>query len=179
MSDRSLTERAMGMSEAVWMRHANPWSGWTRMTIPPLFALAIWSRDWIGWGAVGAVVLVCVWTWLNPRLFRAPAHLGAWMSQGVLGERIWLDQRRNRGGTAPHHARVPILLAWVSGLGVLPFAWGLWQLQLWPVLTGLILILGGKLWFIDRMVWIATEGGPEAAARFAPGLPLNPPGGQA
>jgi hypothetical protein len=49
LSNRSFAERFMGMSDDVWSRHANPRSGWSRMTIPPLFALAVWSRDWIGW----------------------------------------------------------------------------------------------------------------------------------
>lgn len=32
------------MSDAVWMRHAHPWSVWTRFTVLPLLIVAIWSR---------------------------------------------------------------------------------------------------------------------------------------
>jgi hypothetical protein len=59
----SFTEGLMGMSDDVWSRHANPQSGWSRLSIPPLIALAVWSRDWIGWWSLLAIVLVCVWTW--------------------------------------------------------------------------------------------------------------------
>jgi hypothetical protein len=48
-------ERLMSMDDRVWRRHANPWSGWTRVTALPLLVLAIWSRVWIGWWAVLAV----------------------------------------------------------------------------------------------------------------------------
>jgi hypothetical protein len=54
---RSL-ERLMAMDDRVWRRHANPWSGWTRVTALPLLVLAIWSRVWIGWWAMLAVWLV-------------------------------------------------------------------------------------------------------------------------
>jgi hypothetical protein len=60
MSDvfRSL-ERLMAMDDRVWRRHANPWSGWTRVTVLPLLVLAIWSRVWIGWWACCSSWLVC------------------------------------------------------------------------------------------------------------------------
>ncbi|CUH46203.1 hypothetical protein RUA4292_00368 [Ruegeria atlantica] len=52
------SERLMGMKDEIWLRHANPWSVWTRVLTPlPLLALAIWSREWIdnwAWVAVGA-----------------------------------------------------------------------------------------------------------------------------
>src|SRR4029453_10046537 len=47
-----------GLKGDSWMRHANPWSVWTRFAVLPLLILAIWSRDWIGWGVLGAVGLV-------------------------------------------------------------------------------------------------------------------------
>jgi len=37
----------MGMDDATWKRHANPWSGWSRITILPLLCLAIMSRVWV------------------------------------------------------------------------------------------------------------------------------------
>jgi hypothetical protein len=36
-----LSERVMGMDDATWAKHTNPWSGWTRMSILPLFSFAI------------------------------------------------------------------------------------------------------------------------------------------
>ncbi|MEM1453414.1 MAG: DUF6653 family protein, partial [Planctomycetota bacterium] len=35
----------MDMDERTWMRHASPWSVWTRFfTCVPLISLAVWSR---------------------------------------------------------------------------------------------------------------------------------------
>jgi hypothetical protein len=51
------------------------------------------------------------------------------------------------------------MIAIASGIGLLPLAWGLWQLEVWPTLMGLVLILGGKLWFLDRMVWLKSDHG--------------------
>ncbi|MEM6467372.1 MAG: DUF6653 family protein, partial [Pseudomonadota bacterium] len=45
MTQNSFSERLMSMSDEVWERHANPLSGWSRMTIPPLFVAAVWSRE--------------------------------------------------------------------------------------------------------------------------------------
>lgn len=66
MGERHVTEKLMGMDDRVWARHANPWSGWTRVATLPLLAVAIWSREWIGWWALLAVAAVALWTWLNP-----------------------------------------------------------------------------------------------------------------
>ena len=40
------------MSDDSWMRHANPWSVWTRYAAFPVLIAAIWSRVWIGWWAL-------------------------------------------------------------------------------------------------------------------------------
>lgn len=39
-----------------------------------------------------------------------------------------------------------------SALGLLPLAYGLVALSLLPVVTGLLITHGAKLWYIDRMV---------------------------
>jgi hypothetical protein len=126
MSDvfRSL-ERLMAMDDGVWRRHANPWSGWTRVTVLPLLVLAIWSRVWIGWWALLLVLLVCVWTWLNPRVFPEPRNLDAWMTRGVLGERVFLEHRDE---VAAEHVRIAKALSWLSLPGALVMIWGLWAL---------------------------------------------------
>lgn len=148
----SFSERLMAMKDEVWLRHANPWSVWTRVLTPlPLLALAIWSRVWIGgwaWCAVGGVL---VWIWANPRAFPQPSSFDSWSAQGVLGERVWL---RHRDRVATHHKRVALALALVSGLGLLPFAYGLWTYDLGFTCLGLVVISGGKMWFVDRMAWI-------------------------
>ncbi len=155
MTDRSILEQLMTMSDDVWDRHTNPWSGWSRLSIPPLIVLAVWSRVWLGWWCLVPVVVVVFWTWWNPRAFRKTGNPENWMSKGVLGERIWLA--RAKSPIPARHRRMPLILAAVSAVGIGPLVWGLWQLQFWPTLLGLLLVMGGKLWFLDRMVWLFED----------------------
>jgi hypothetical protein len=155
MTKNSFSEKLMSMSDDVWERHANPWSGWTRVSIPFLFVAAVWSRVWLDWWCLIPIVLVCFWTWWNPRAFGKSQNLDNWMSKGVFGERIWIARK-----TSPvpiHHRKMPHILAGISGLGLIPLAWGLWALEPWPVAAGLVLVKGGKLWFLDRMVWLFED----------------------
>lgn len=152
MSIVKASEAAMGMDDRTWRRHANPWSVWTRMITPlPLLALAIWSRVWLGWYALVPLALVLLWIWWNPRAFPEPAHFNSWSARGVMGERVYLNHRDT---IAAHHLRPAVTLMVVSGLGVPAFAYGLWQLQIWPVITGIVMIVLAKTWFVDRMAWV-------------------------
>ena len=42
-------------------------------------------------------------------------------------------------------------------LGIFFLIWGLWQLDFWPTFVGLILTIGFKLWYVDRMVCIYED----------------------
>ena len=33
-----------GLDDETWMRHANPWSVWTRTTVLPVLVISFWSR---------------------------------------------------------------------------------------------------------------------------------------
>lgn len=151
-----LIEKLFSMSERTWRRHANPWSVWTRLvTGLPLIGLSVWSRDWIGtWAAVPVLVTV-LWLWLNPRVFPEPRSTDNWASQGVLGERIWLVRRCVPIPT--HHMAAAKTLLSVGAAGFILFAYGLWQLNLWPTLLGGVVAFFGKLWYFDRMVWLYRE----------------------
>lgn len=157
-------ERLMTMRDADWRRHANPWSGWTRVSALPLLALAIWSRVWIGWWALGAALLVLVWIWVNPRAFPEPRSLDAWMTRGVLGERVFLEHRDE---VAPGHVRAAAVLSWLSLPGTVVMIWGLAALWWEGAVFGTILAMLPKLWFIDRMVWLHRDW--VAAGRTVPG----------
>ncbi|MFK7838152.1 MAG: DUF6653 family protein [Sulfitobacter sp.] len=159
-------ERLMGMSDDVWLRHANPWSGWTRMTILPLWALAIWSRVWIGGYAWGAVALVLIWVWYNPRIFPSPLRFDNWMTRGVLGERVFLQFNE---ALPAHHRRMAILLGYGAVPGLFVLGWGLWMLDPALVAFGVILAAVPKLWFLDRMVWILEDW--QRQGKQVPGLP--------
>lgn len=162
------SNRLMAMDDATWRRHANPLSGWTRFAILPALSLAVWSRVWLGWGAIVPVLAVVLWTWANPRAFPPPDDYGRWISRGVLGERLWLD--RARRAVPMHHARAAWATTAVAALGVLPFIWGIWRLDPFATLLGLALMIGGKMWFLDRMVWLHAD-----LTGTRPGTPLTDP----
>ena len=143
------------MDEATWARHANPWSGWSRFVALPLLALAGWSRVWLGWGAVLPVAAALAWIYWNPRLFAPPLHWNAWITRGVLGERIWLD--RDVAPVPKRHLRMPNILSAVVAVGVVLTLYGVVALSPWPVLMGIAVATLAKLWFIDRMVWLHND----------------------
>jgi len=146
---------AFAMDDVAWQRHANPWSVWTRVATLPLVVLAVWSRAWLGWWALGAITVVVVWTRRNPRLFPRPLSTDNWASKGVLGERVWLN--RDKVPVPRHHFLMPHILTAVAAAGVLFLVWGLVELAIWPILLGMALTFLGKLWFVDRMVWLYEE----------------------
>ena len=165
------TAKIMNMNDATWARHANPWSGWSRVSILPLLAVAVWSRVWIGWWALVPVGAVLVWTWLNPRLFPPPVSTDNWMSKGVLGERIWLSRRDD-----PERARhVPVVRTLMAAafVGVLLLLAGLALLDLTLTVAGILIAMLAKLWFLDRMVWVYSEAGDTAKASLHRGGRAN------
>jgi hypothetical protein len=152
-------ERAIGrvfrLDEATWMRHANPWSVFTRNTVLPLLIFTFWSRLWLGWWALVPIALAILWTWGNPRLFPAPESFDHWASRAVLGERVWLN--RDSVPVPAHHRKVPDILSAVSGAGMLFVLWGVLVFDPWPTLFGAALVYAGKLWFLDRMAWLWND----------------------
>lgn len=141
---------AFTTSDATWARHANPWAGWARLTIRPLVALAFWSPLWIGkWGllAIGAAF---AWALLNPRMFPPPKRWDAWMTRGVLGERLWLE--RAATPVPAHHRHAPVILDGIATLGIGVATYGVLWASASATLTGLAIATIAKLLFIDRMV---------------------------
>jgi hypothetical protein len=152
----------MAMDDRVWRRHANPWSGWTRVTVLPLLVLAIWSRVWIGWWACSGLGLWSV-DLAEPAPLSRAARPRRMDDRGVLGERVFLEHRGGRGG----HVRAAKLLSWLSLPGAILMVWGLWALWWEGAVFGMILALLPKLWFLDRMVWVHRDW--VAAGRAVPG----------
>lgn len=149
------TERSMAMTDAVWMRHANPWSVWTRFTCLPLIILAIWSRIWLGWWALFPLVLAILWTWANPRVFPVPSTTDTWASKGTFGERVFLN--RHNVPIPEHHRRWAIGLGAGSALGLIPLVWGIWVFDVTMTVLGIVLMVLPKVWFVDRMVWLFED----------------------
>ena len=68
------------LNRAVFARHSNPWSAWTRWASTPLMLVPVWRHSWRDAALVGA------WMALNPVVFGKPAHERAWATRAVLGE---------------------------------------------------------------------------------------------
>jgi hypothetical protein len=150
MSVEAGIARAFALDDIGWARHANPWSGWTRFTTClPLLVFAAWSRIWLGWGCLAPVALAVLWIWANPRAFGPARDDSAWITRRVLEERFWAG--RVKLEVPERHRKLPHVLNVVS-LSGMPFViWGLVALDLWPTAMGIVLIIGSKLWYIDRM----------------------------
>jgi hypothetical protein len=148
-------ESTMAMDDATWARHANPLSFWTRVPLLLALTLAIWSRIWLGWWCLVPIGALVLWTFVNPRAFPPPSHLNDWASKAVLGERYWLA-RKTRPIPA-QHARAALVLSVLSGLSLIPLAYGLWALNPWAAFLGAALASMFKLWFCDRMAWLAED----------------------
>jgi hypothetical protein len=143
------------MDEETWARHANPLSVWTRNTVLPFLILAFWSRVWLGWWALVPVAGALIWMWVNPRLFSRPESTDNWASRAVLGERVWAN--RDRDPVPEYHRKVPNILSAVSGTGFVFVIWGVYALEIWPTVFGVTVVYLGKLWFLDRMVWLYLD----------------------
>ncbi len=151
----SIIANKFKLDDKTWMRHANPWSVYTRTSALPLLVIAIWSRIWFGWWSIVLILIAIVWIWFNPRIFPEVKYTDNWASRGVFGERVWLN--RNKIPIPEHHRKMPNILNFVQGIGIIFLIWGLWYFEIWPTLIGLILTVGFKLWYVDRMVCIYED----------------------
>lgn len=143
------------MSEDVWLRHANPWSVWTRYSCLPLLCIASWSREWIGWMSLIPFVAVCFWVWVNPRIFRKPTSTNNWASKAVFGERILLCHAKS--GLPSHQLLAITVLKVMIFFGFILAVYGLIALHLWLAVLGTVITILAKTWFLDRMVWLYQE----------------------
>ncbi len=150
-----LAERLFGMDDETWMRHANPASGWTRVATGPVLFLALWSFHWIGPWALVPLALLAVWLRVNPGLFQVPERRDAWMSRGVFGERVWLN--RKAVPIPHHHAFMAHMTSAVSMAGFVISVIGLVTVDFSAAALGWVIMMLGKLWFIDRMVWLYED----------------------
>jgi len=75
-----------------------------------------------------------------------------WASKAVFGERVWLN--RDVVPVPDRHRTVPNVLSVLSGVGMLFVFRGVLLFETLPALFGMALVYTGKLWFLDRMVWL-------------------------
>ena len=155
MSIENTTEKLFQMSEEVWQRHSNPWSVWTRYPCLPLLCFAVWSRAWIGWMCIIPITVICLWIWLNPRVFGKPKSTNNWASKAVLGERILLKHPKS---DIPSHHKTSIgILKLITFIGFLLAVSGLVFLHIWLTILGTVITILGKSWFLDLMVCLYQD----------------------
>ena len=77
----------MSIGRAVFARHSNPWSAWSRWASAPLLLVPAWRRSGRDAALVGA------WMALNPVVFPPPADEDAWSTRAILGEEQWIADR--------------------------------------------------------------------------------------
>ena len=149
--------KLFGLQGERWMRHANPVSVWTRFLVLPLLALAIWSREWIGWWSLAAVALALVFMVVNPLLFPPPRSTRHWTSKGVLGERIWADRQKVEIPAQYLDSAVTNATYAIQVVGMAIMVYGLVELDLLAVVSGILITQTAKAWFIDRMVLLFED----------------------
>lgn len=138
-----------------WLKHANPWSVWTRYSVLPVIAIAFWSRVWVGWWSLCLVIPAIAWMFLNPVCFKKPKSTRNWASKAVLGERVFLN--RDNINIPNHHKVIPNILNLISSIGLIASMYGIVYFYVWPTIFGISLTYLGKSWFLDRMVWLYED----------------------
>lgn len=145
----------MRMDETTWLRHANPWSVWTRFTCLPFIVSAIWSRQWLGLWCLLPLAAALLWTWLNPRVFPIPATFDNWPAKATFGERVWLN--RVKVPIPTHHQHAAFITSLLIMPGMFAVIYGLYALEIWPTVLGMACAIIAKIWFCDRMVWLYED----------------------
>ena len=138
-----------------WMKHANPWSIWTRFATLPFLILAIWSRTWIGYYSLIPIIILILWLLINPTLFKKPKSIDNWGSKAVIGEKHW-SERKNIS-VLKHHKTPIMILTIIQTIGGIILMIGLWRLEINLTIIGTITVYLSKMWFLDRMVWIFED----------------------
>jgi len=147
--------KAFNLQGDNWLKHANPWSIWTRFATLPFLVLAIWSRVWISWYSLIPIAILIIWLIINPTLFKKPKNFDTWGAKSVLGEKYWSNRKIN---PVPKHHKTPIMiLTIIQTIGGILLIIGLWRFELSLTIIGTITVYLAKMWFLDRMVWIYGE----------------------
>jgi hypothetical protein len=143
------------LNERTWRRHANPWSVWTRFATVPILIAAVWTYHRIGWWSLAPMAVVVLFLVINPGLFAEPRSTRNWASMAVLGERVWLAEKRRvlpQQNQILGHLNIGLSLANTAAL-----AWGVISADAVLTLVSGAGVLACKAWFLDRMVWLFWE----------------------
>jgi hypothetical protein len=99
---------------------------------------------------------VLVFMMVNPLLFPKPRSTRNWASKGVFGERIWSD--RDKLQIPPQFGSwIPNVTGAFQAVGLAVLVYGLVELDLLAVVTGMLITQVAKAWFLDRMVLLYED----------------------
>jgi len=144
------------LTDENWLKHANPWSVWTRYSVLPLIVLAFWSRTWIGWWCLIPGITSFAWMFFNPIFFPKAKSTKNWASKAVLGERVYLN--RDVIAIPTHHQSVIFkILNGISSIGMVLSIWATVNYSIWGAVLGICMAYLGKSWYLDRMVWLFED----------------------
>ena len=90
----------------------------------------------------------------------AVEHVAAhrnWASRAVFGERIWDDRTKAEIPEQFRQSRVPNVTYAFQMLGLAVLVYGLVELRLLDVVTGLLIVQCAKAWCLDRMVLLFED----------------------
>jgi len=147
--------RYLSRQHGLWRRHANPWSVWTRLAVVPVAAAILYLRPTLGWWTGAGMLGLVVWLWLNLRLFSPMVSDDRWEARAIFGEKLWLQ--RGRKGIPAHHARTIAFLNVGSTVMLLPAAYGLLTFDPWAAALGVVGMVGGQMWALDRYAWLYAD----------------------
>ena len=133
------------------MKHANPWSVYSRFTVLPLLVLSFWSRVWLGWWSLMPILISLSWMIFNPIVFGKPKSTKNWASKSVLGERIYIN-RDKMDIPEGHKNGINNLLNAISFLGLCITIWAIIVFSIYGAVLGLLLALILKACYLNRMV---------------------------
>lgn len=88
----------------------------------------------------------------QPTNFPKPKSIDNWFSKDALGEGVWLN--RDKIPISKHHLLTPKILTAAAAVGTILTIWGVYRLDICSTLLGMPTTYFGKLWFVDRMVWL-------------------------
>ena len=82
------------MRRAMFTRHANPWSAWSRWASTPLVLLPVWTRR------RSHALMAAIWFALNPVIFPKINDERSWATRAMLGEELWISRTPRDGSAA-------------------------------------------------------------------------------
>lgn len=130
------------LTDAMWRKHANPWSGWTRLFSVPLAYIPLWNHSWL------QGLLVVAWFVLNPFLFPEPKDKEKWTTRAIQNERTWVKER-------PLDA-----LLVVQAFGFIVFIVGFYTAyvhKLGLTVISAVIVIACNAWFLNRITSSGEE----------------------